>query len=297
VTSLDVAASEWTNAMLAGDWDALADLIDPEFVDLSPFPGQEPGKGGFLAKCREYRLARPDMTASVQRQVVTGERVATLTSLRLPAPVETPRGSKDTFQIADILTVRDGRVVANSHIADSMGVGASVVWSIDGRSARGKSPLDVATMHASLEADVPAGPEDSTGSLARQWNVAWMTRDLDTLESMAHRDFVDLCAYPDQAPGIAGFLDRCARYRSATVGANYLVGDQVADGDRVVTRYVLQTPQPSSWAHLFPGHKTSSDFLSATIMDFLCFSEGKVVESCYLGDFSSFSLQLGLVPG
>jgi predicted ester cyclase len=297
VTILEAVAAEWTSAMLAGDWDTLGGLIDPEFVDLSPFPGQEPGKGGFLAKCREYRIVRPDIVASVQRQVASGERVATLTSLLLPAPVTTPKGIKDTFQIADILHVRDGRVVANSHIADSSGVGASVVWSIDGRSAPGNRSVDVATMHASPEAEAPAGPPGSSASLARRWNVAWMTEDLDTLAAMAHPDFVDLGAYPDQLPGITGFLDRCVRYRSSTVGAKYLVGDQVADRDCVVTRYVLQTPQPTSWAHLFPGHKVSGDYLSATIMDFLRFSEGKVVESCYLGDFASFSIQLGLVPG
>ena len=64
-------------AVAKGDLDAIDDLLAPEFVDLSAFPGLEPGREGYKQQVAEQHAAISDLRFVIEDQVAKDDKVVT----------------------------------------------------------------------------------------------------------------------------------------------------------------------------------------------------------------------------
>jgi serine phosphatase RsbU (regulator of sigma subunit)/predicted ester cyclase len=70
-------ARRFLEAQAKGDLDALDELLAPEFIDHSSFPGQEPGREGYKQQVAEQHAALSDVRSIIEDQVAKGEKVVT----------------------------------------------------------------------------------------------------------------------------------------------------------------------------------------------------------------------------
>jgi serine phosphatase RsbU (regulator of sigma subunit)/predicted ester cyclase len=82
--------------------------------------------------------------------------------------------------------------------------------------------------------------EDKNKALARRFLEARVKGDLDAMEELMAPDFVNHTKLlPDEEPGREGFMQTIAQYTAAFSNSSVLFEDQVAAGDKVVTRCIL----------------------------------------------------------
>ena len=77
-------------------------------------------------------------------------------------------------------------------------------------------------------------------TLARRLLEGFISGDLDTIDEVLTPHFVDHDRLPGQAPDREGYKRAIAEYHAAFSNVRFLVEDQVAEGDKVVTRYTLR---------------------------------------------------------
>ena len=77
-------------------------------------------------------------------------------------------------------------------------------------------------------------------ALARRFLQARGKGDLDAMEQMMAPDFVDHTLAPGQEPDREGYKRRVAEYAAAFSDLTYTIEDQVAGGDKVVTRFIVR---------------------------------------------------------
>jgi predicted ester cyclase len=75
-------ARRFLEAQAKGDLDTLDELLAPEFIDHSSFPGQEPGREGYKQQVAEQLTALSHVRSSIEDQVAKGEKVVTRTTWR-----------------------------------------------------------------------------------------------------------------------------------------------------------------------------------------------------------------------
>jgi predicted ester cyclase len=85
--------------------------------------------------------------------------------------------------------------------------------------------------------------EEENMTLARRFMEARVKGDLDTLDEMMTPDYVSHAKLlPDQQPDREGEKWVVAQFAAAFSNRRFLVEDQVAGGDKVVTRFVVHSP-------------------------------------------------------
>jgi serine phosphatase RsbU (regulator of sigma subunit)/predicted ester cyclase len=77
-------------------------------------------------------------------------------------------------------------------------------------------------------------------ALARRFLKARGKGDLDALEHIMAPDFVDHTLAPSQEPDREGYKRQVAEYAAAFSDLTYTIEDQVAGGDKVVTRFIVR---------------------------------------------------------
>jgi predicted ester cyclase len=75
---------------------------------------------------------------------------------------------------------------------------------------------------------------------ARRFLKARGRGDLDAIEQMMAPDFVDHTLARSQEPDREGYMRQVAEYVSAFSDLTYTIEDQVAGGDKVVTRFIVR---------------------------------------------------------
>jgi serine phosphatase RsbU (regulator of sigma subunit)/predicted ester cyclase len=76
-------------------------------------------------------------------------------------------------------------------------------------------------------------------ALARRFLEIRGKGDLDAIEQMMSPDFVDHTLAPGQQPDREGYMRQVAEYAAAFSHLTYTIEDQVAGGDKVVTRFTV----------------------------------------------------------
>jgi predicted ester cyclase len=83
--------------------------------------------------------------------------------------------------------------------------------------------------------------EEKNMALVRRFLEARVAGDVDAVDEMLAPDFVNHTkVLPDEEPGREGFMQAIAQYTAAFSNSSVLVEDQVAAGDKVVTRCVVR---------------------------------------------------------
>jgi serine phosphatase RsbU (regulator of sigma subunit)/predicted ester cyclase len=92
-------------------------------------------------------------------------------------------------------------------------------------------------MRVDSEEDAPVSSEEERNkALVRRFLEAQANADLDTLEELLAHDFVDHSLLPGQEPSREGYKQQVAEQIAALSEVRCIIEDQLAEGDKVVTR-------------------------------------------------------------
>ena len=124
MTPVDLVVRYFREVWEGGDVALLAELLAADFVDHSPFPGVPPTRDGVKMLFGGLRAAFPDLHVTIDEQVAEGEKVVTRKTFRgthrgefMGAP---PTNRPIAWEVIDILTLRDGRIVEHRLALDRL---------------------------------------------------------------------------------------------------------------------------------------------------------------------------------
>ncbi|MEO8380409.1 MAG: ester cyclase [Acidobacteriota bacterium] len=109
-----------------GNVDVVDELLSPDFVDHTPFPGVPPTREGVKMLFLYLRGAFPDLTVRIDEQVAENDKVVTRKTFRgthlgdfmgIPST-----GRTVAFEVIDIMDVHHGRVVEHRVVFDRLGI-------------------------------------------------------------------------------------------------------------------------------------------------------------------------------
>ena len=108
-----------------------------------------------------------------------------------------------------------------------------------------------------------------------------------------HDDMVEEVPFPGQGPGLAGFKDTLTGLRTAFPDMRWSVHEQMAEGSRVLTRFVWEGTQRGDFLGMPPTNRAVSVW--GMVIDE--FEGAKVKSTRILMDTMGLMQQLGASPG
>jgi steroid delta-isomerase-like uncharacterized protein len=109
-----------------GNESVAEELLAPDFVDHSPFPGVAPDREGVKRLFAALHVAFPDLRATIHDQLAEGDRVATRKTFRGTHRGEflgiSPTGRAVTFDVIDVVRIDKGRIAEHWNVVDLMGL-------------------------------------------------------------------------------------------------------------------------------------------------------------------------------
>jgi steroid delta-isomerase-like uncharacterized protein len=126
----------------------------------------------------------------------------------------------------------------------------------------------------------------------RIYEEVWGAYDLENVEKYFAADYVDHTALPGLPPGREGVKATVNMFASALSDTKLVIDDQIAEGDKVVTRWTSTTTHTGE----FLGIPATGKRIKVTGIGISRFEGGKVVESWTEYDSIGMMQQLGVVP-
>ncbi len=116
--------------------------------------------------------------------------------------------------------------------------------------------------------------------------------DIEATGKYFHEDVVELVPLPGQGPGLSGLKKVLGGLRSAFRGMNWLIEEQIEEGDKVVTRFVWSGEHQGE----FFGIPATGRNVSVWGVVIDRFVEGKIKETRIIMDGLGLMAQLGVFP-
>jgi predicted ester cyclase len=143
--------------------------------------------------------------------------------------------------------------------------------------------------------------EENKTLVRRMHEQVWNKGNVDILDELMSPDFVDsdaesgfsLLGPAASADGIAAAKQAALAYRAAFADLQFTFEDQVAEGDKVVTRWAAQGTHTGPLGRIPPTGKHGS--ITGIFIDRL--AAGRVVEEWTSFDALGLLHQLGVLPG
>ena len=82
--------------------------------------------------------------------------------------------------------------------------------------------------------------QDKNKALVRRFLEAQAKANLNVIDEVLTLHFVDHDRLPGQAPAREGYKRAIAEYHAAFSNVRFLIEDQVAEGEKVVTRFIVR---------------------------------------------------------
>jgi serine phosphatase RsbU (regulator of sigma subunit)/predicted ester cyclase len=149
-------------AQLEKDLAALEEMMDPDFVDRSLMPGQEPDREGFKHSVAEMFDTFSDISYTIDDQIAEGDKVTTWytgssTHDRGPFMGIPPTGKRESFKGVFLHRIVGGKIVEEWSLNDALDVMLSALEQQMRERERFEQELLVARriQQASLPKDVP----------------------------------------------------------------------------------------------------------------------------------------------
>lgn len=121
---------------------------------------------------------------------------------------------------------------------------------------------------------------------------AWNKGDFEFIDKNFSSDFVNHGTFPGQSTDRDGVKWVINNIRNAIPDVHFTMEDMIAEGDKVVTRWLAKGTHKGDLMGAKPtGNKIS---VSATVIDRI--KDGKVIEHWANRDDLSFLQQIGLIP-
>lgn len=131
-------------------------------------------------------------------------------------------------------------------------------------------------------------------ALVRQFIDEVLNRgDIDGAGRFMWEDVVEQVPFPGQGPGLTGLQDVLRGMRSAFPDMHWTVEEQLADGDRVLTRFVWTGTHRREFLGVPPTGRRVSVW--GMVIDRL--ADGRIKDTRILMDALGLMMQLGAVPG
>ena len=109
-----------------GNLAVIDELIDPNMIEHSPTPGQEPGLEGLKKLVTEFRTAFPDLRSTVEDLIAEGDKVAgrmTTSGTHQGEFMGIPATNKRvTFSEIHIVRIANGKAVEHWGNSDDLGM-------------------------------------------------------------------------------------------------------------------------------------------------------------------------------
>jgi steroid delta-isomerase-like uncharacterized protein len=128
--------------------------------------------------------------------------------------------------------------------------------------------------------------------VGRFYEEVFNERNLDAIDALVARDTVDHGAFPGQAPGAAGVKQTCGMILAAFPDLHLTVEDQVAEGDRVVTRWTARGTHGGA----FMGIASTGKPVSTTGIGIDRVAASQLAETWMQWDSLGLLQQLGALP-
>jgi steroid delta-isomerase-like uncharacterized protein len=117
-------------------------------------------------------------------------------------------------------------------------------------------------------------------------------RDVEGLRKILAPDFVDHSPYPGQGAGIDGLLEVVRMWFQAFPDFRHSIDDQIAEGERVMTRYTWSGTHRGEMAGIAPTGKR----VEVGGIEVFRIRNGKVTDVWRVEDNLRLMQQLGIVP-
>jgi steroid delta-isomerase-like uncharacterized protein len=134
--------------------------------------------------------------------------------------------------------------------------------------------------------------EDLKRVYRRFLDEAFNQGNLDALDDILSSDYVDHNAPPGLPPGPAGIKQIIGGFRSAFPDTRMTIKDQIAEGDRVATRYTFQGTHLGDLMGIPPSGKAAS----MTGITIARVANGKMTEGWVVYDLLGLMQQIGAIP-
>ena len=122
---------------------------------------------------------------------------------------------------------------------------------------------------------------------------AWNRGNLDILDELIAPDFIRHTPLrPEGIHGIEGFKQHVAGTRAAFPDAEFLIEDEIAEGDRVVNRWTFRGTHRGE----FGGIPATGKAVTMTGRGIVRIADGKVAEIWDEADALGLLRQLGVIP-
>ena len=117
-------------------------------------------------------------------------------------------------------------------------------------------------------------------------------KKLDALDTLVAEDFVEHIPFPGQGPGREGLRYAIANFLSGFPDMRWKVEEQIAEGEKVVTRFTMSGTHLGEFIGIAPTGKSVQVW--GIVIDVV--REGKFAESRIIMDMMSLMQQLGVFP-
>ena len=117
-------------------------------------------------------------------------------------------------------------------------------------------------------------------------------KNLDALDTLVAEDFVEHIPFPGQGPGREGLRYALGTFLSGFPDMHWMVEEQIAEGEKVVTRFTMSGTHQGEFLGITPTGKSVQVW--GIVIDVV--REGKFAESRIIMDMMGLLQQLGMLP-
>ena len=139
--------------------------------------------------------------------------------------------------------------------------------------------------------------EDNKALVRRSIEQAWTKGNVNQLEEIVDVSHVDYGRHPEEVSGPEGRRQQIAMYRTAFPDFQATVEEQIAEGDKVVTRWTFRGTHSGVLSHprlgTIPSTGKTVMFSGLTLSHIV---GGKIAESWTIWDRLGLLQQLGVIP-
>jgi len=117
-------------------------------------------------------------------------------------------------------------------------------------------------------------------------------KNLDAIDELVAEDFVEHIPFPGQGPGREGLRQVLATFLSAFPDIRWTLEEQIAEGEKVVSRFTMTGTHRGDFLGIPPTGKSVN--IWGVVIDVV--RNGKFAESRIIMDTLGLMQQLGMIP-
>jgi steroid delta-isomerase-like uncharacterized protein len=133
---------------------------------------------------------------------------------------------------------------------------------------------------------------DDNKAIVERFEEAFAANDVATIDELCDPNLVDHNPVPGQGPALAGFKETIAMYKSIFPDSAVTLGDVIADGDLVATRWAVSGTHEAE----FFGVPATGKRVTVEGMNFYRLADGKITDVWTQFDGLGLMQQLGALP-